>query len=513
MGSSSRRRFLRGSLVIGGGSISARLLPSSAVSVSAQDLGEERIIALDADIASLDPYLDASVSSLLIQVHLFDPLVDFRGPDLVQTPMLAESWEIVDDTTWRFVLRKGVNFHDGSPLTAEDVKFSIEYGQTDTSVHRAKLQNITEVVVVDPTTVEFKTAALAASLLANLSYIYILPRAAVEAQGIEAFGKSPIGSGPYQFSAWDEGQRVAITANELYWGGIAQPPALTFRPITESATRLAELQTGGVQIIKSIPAESVSMVEGDDALAVLLNKGPRQIFFPINSQAGGPLADARVRQAVNFGIDRQTLVDFILEGFGEVRTGPFAPSQLGFNEEASQFYSYDPERARQLLEDAGYGDGIDVTWNISRGAFVKDSEMIEAIANQLGDIGVNVNINLIELTQLFSEQEEGNFEIGLIRWSRQIDTDTVVAGLRVESAQNPWYANEDVDRLAASGRSTLDTAEREQIYRELYQVMVEDPPFVYIHAQDEAWGKQTSSAWELHPFAGNAGVTLFSDPS
>src|SRR5206468_10088339 len=299
---------------------------------------------------------------------------------------------------------------------AEDVKFSLELAQASPTA-KAKVANVTDVKVVDRHTVEVKTSGPAASLLANLTFVYILPKADFQARGPEAFGQKPIGSGPYKLERWDKGQRIVLTAFDGYWGGKRDLARIVVRPISEGSTRLAELITGGVDVIQDLPVENVKQVRENKELAVVQSKGIRQIFFPINARADTPLKDKRVRQAINLGIDRETIVRDVLQGFGEARTGPFGSRQFGFNPDAAKLLSYNPDKAKALLKEAGHPNGIDVTWNLCKGCWLKDTEILETVANQLKAVGIRVKINLLEVNQLLGNQNTANFQIGMIRWS------------------------------------------------------------------------------------------------
>lgn len=502
----ARRAWLRRAALTG---LILLALAFVAADVAAQGATEaERKVALTADAGSMDPYKDNSVVGVQMQGHLYDPLVDYRGPDFKETPLVAERWENPDPTTWRFFLRKGIKFHDGKELTGEDVKFSIELAQASPTA-KAKVANITDVKVVDRHTVELKTSGPAASLLANLGFIYILPKADYQAKGADGFGQKGVGSGPYRLERWDKGQRIVLVAFDGYWGGKKSPARIVVRPISESSTRLAEFLTGGVDIIQDLPVENVQQVRGNKELTVVQSKGIRQIFFPFNSKADTPLKDKRVRQAINLAIDRETIVRDVLQGFGEARTGPFGVKQMGYNPEAAKILAYNPDKAKALLKEAGHPNGIDIVWTFCRGCWLKDSEILETVANQLKAVGIRVKLNLIEVNQLFTNQNAGNFQIGMIRWSRQYDSDTIIAGISALSTTQKWYGSPEVDRLIAKGRETLDRAAREKVYQDLYRALVEDPGYIYLHAQDSVWGKRASSDWSFNAFAGNASLTLF----
>ena len=502
----ARRAWSRPAALTG---LIALALAFAVADIAAQGKVEaERKVALIADAGSLDPYRDNSVVGVQLQGHLYDQLVDFRGPSFTQTPLVAERWENPDPTTWRFFLRKGIKFHDGKELTAEDVKFSFELAQASPTA-KAKVANVTDVKVVERYTVEVKTSGPAASFLANVGWVFILPKTDYQARGAEAFGQKPIGSGPYKLERWDKGQRIVLAAFDGYWGGQKAPARIVIRPIAEGSTRLAELLTGGVDVIQDLPVENVKQVRENKDLAVVQGKGIRQIFFPINAKADTPLKDRRVRQAINFAIDREAIVRDILQGFGEARTGPFGVAQMGFNPEAARAAAYNPDKARALLKKAGYSSGVDVTWNLCRGCWLKDAEILETVANQLKAVGIRVKINLLEVNQLLANQNTANFQIGMIRWSRQYDSDTIIAGIQAQSTTQKWYASDQVDALIAKARETLDRTAREKLYQELYKAMVEDPGYVFLHAQDSIWGKRASSDWTFNAFAGNASLTVF----
>ena len=485
-----------------------------ALAFTATDLGAqakveaERKVAVTGDVGSMDPFRDNSAVGVQVQGHLYDPLVDYRGPDFTQTPFVAERWENPDPSTWRFHLRRNIKFHDGKELTADDVKFSVELAQASPTA-RAKVANVTDVKVVDRHTVEIRTSGPAASLLANLAWIYILPKADYQARGADAFSAKPIGSGPYKLERWDKGQRIVLAAFDGYWSGVKAPARIVMRPITEPSTRLAEFLTGGVDIIQDLPVENVKQVRENKELQVVQGKGIRQIFFPLNTRADTPLKDKRVRQAINFAIDREAIVRDVLQGFGEARPGPFGVRQIGYNAEAAKAAAYNPEKAKALLKEAGYANGVDITWNVCRGCFLKDAEIIETVANELKAVGIRVKLNLLEVNQLLANQNTGSFQVGMIRWSRQYDSDTVLAGIQAQSTTQKWGGNEELDKLIIRARQTLDRGAREKLYQEIYKAMVDDAGYVFLHAQDSVFGKRAGTDWAFWAFAGNASLTLF----
>jgi ABC-type transport system substrate-binding protein len=216
---------------------------------------DQWVIALGDEPHSLSPASKGPLplASDYLQSHIYDALVDFAGPNLTLRPMLAERWENPTPTVWRFSLRRGVRFHNGDPLTAEDIKFTIDYQLANKgSTMNAYLGPTDNAKVIDPYTVEITTSAPFPALLFNLARVHIMPRA-LDKMGADAFAAKPIGSGAYKFVEWQRGQRIVLEANPDYWAGVPTPKRLLFRPIADPSTRAAELRAGGVDIITNPP--------------------------------------------------------------------------------------------------------------------------------------------------------------------------------------------------------------------------------------------------------------------
>src|SRR5690242_3958973 len=315
----------------------------------------EWVVALAEEPASLDPAVGtAAAASSMAQLHIYDALVAYEGPSMKLTGKLAESWRLVDDSTWEFKLRQGVRFHNGDPFTADDVAYSFGLYRDEKAARRINLESVTGWEVVDPYTIRLRTAGPSPGLLANLASLTIMPQAAREKAGADAFGEHPIGTGPYRFVEFVRGQRLVLEANPDYWRGKPTPPRLVMRPITDPATRAAELEAGSAQIVASPALAQLKELQGGGA-EVLPLKGGRLIMLPFNTTTA-PFDDVRVRQAANYAVDRQAILTSIMEGYGELLHGPFASAWQGYDP-TLQPYAYDPAKARQLLAEAGYPNG------------------------------------------------------------------------------------------------------------------------------------------------------------
>jgi peptide/nickel transport system substrate-binding protein len=276
----------------------------------------------------------------------------------------------------------------------------------------------------------------------------------------------------------------------------------------ESATaRLAELQTGRANVIRSVPVEMAKDLAKDPSVQLIDAHGVRQIYYTFNTTKA-PLSDVRVRQAINYAVDRDSIVKNVLEGYGEVRGGPFSPKQWGADP-AAKGYTYDPERARTLLREAGYPNGIDLTWDITRGTVVKDAEIGEAVANMLRQVGIRARLNTLEAANLVQRQNAGQFEMSQISWSLQADPDSVISGLRIHSSVGNAFKSEAIDKLIDQSRTTLDPTKRLAIYHQLHRALIEAAPWLVIHAQDELFAARKGVEWTPYPFGGNAGMTYF----
>src|SRR5690625_3181254 len=327
------------------------------------------VVGQIAEPQSLDPHAVTAVNDFRILMNLYDGLVRYADGTLEIEPSLAEAWEVTEDgLTYSFELREGVSFHDGTPLTAEAVKFNFDrmldeehpYHDTGPFPLAFFFSAIESVEAVDELTVEFTLEEPYAPFLSNLAYPtgLIVSPAAVEELG-EAFGRNPSAPGAYRFEEWASNQRVVLTRNEDYWGGAPELEAVVFRPITDANTRVAEMLSGGLDLMVEVPPDAMNDFRQADDFQVYEQAGPHLWFLILNMREG-PFTEKAARQAVNYAIDKQTLVEDVLQGTADVASGPIAPAfAWAYNEDLVP-YPYDPERARELLEEAGY-DGEAVT--------------------------------------------------------------------------------------------------------------------------------------------------------
>ncbi len=457
------------------------------------------IVGQIAEPKSLDPSVDTAVNDFRILMNMYDGLVRYRDGTLEPEPALAESWEISDDgLTYTFHLREGVTFHDGTPFDAEAVKFTFDRMLDESHPFHGTgpfplaffFSAIESTTAVDASTVEFKLSEPYAPFLSNLAYPagLIVSPAAVAEHG-EDFGRNPSGTGPFKFESWDSNTSVVITRNEDYWDGAPPLEAVVFRPITDANTRVAEMLSGGIDLMVEVPPDNLNQFRDGAAFEVYEQAGPHLWFLILNAKEG-PFADKRVRQAVNYAIDKQALVENVLQGTAEIAAGPTPPAfAWAYNEELEP-YPHDPERAKALLADAG-AEGAELTFYVTEGGsgMLDPVAMGTAIQADLAAVGLDVAIETYEWNTFLGEVNpglEGKADMAQMAWMTN-DPDTLpYLALRTDAFPDKggfnsgYYSNPDVDALLEQARTSTDQDERAALYKEMQAIVQDDAPWAFI---------------------------------
>jgi len=494
----TRRRPLTAIAALG---LFVLLLPLSRP--AAQTPKAQWTVAIGEEAESLDPPTSMLFTSEVYQQHIFDTLVGIEGDELRPVGLLAERWETVNPTTWRFHLRKNVKFHNGKALDAQDVKYSFEQYADTKNRRSVYARGIQRVDVRDAGTVEIVTAEPQASLLFNLTRLQILPRDARERAGAQGFNDKPIGTGPYRLVEWRRDQQLVLEANPAYWRGAVTPSRLVFRPIKDAATRAAELRSGGVDIIASPPLPQLDMLDGGETQVVPV-KGGRVIIYPFNVSQP-PFDNRKVREALNLAVNREAIVKNVLGGRGVVLAGPFTSAWLGFDP-AVKPYPYDPGRAKQLLAEAGHPQGFETTWSVSSGVFLKDTEIAEAVAGQLRQVGVRVKLVPTERAKIQKDAQEGTFQgMTSVAWGTQFEPDPMLNWVFMR----PHFGTPRIQELVKAGRADTDVDKRRKTYQELYRTAHDEAMWLFVHAQDELWARRKDVAWSPYAITGSKAIVYY----
>ncbi len=382
--------------------------------VSAQD---SIVVGVDAPPRTMDPYGSDADSNLSVMSNLFDGLLQ-RNTAGELLPALATSWERVDDFTWRFTLREGVKFHNGNDFTWEDVKFSLErLGNPEVSEFLAFGGNIVSVETVDgdPWTIDITTEVATPFFAENLHQIFIMDKESTEARNQGEIGTEPIGTGAYKLEEWVRGSYLMMTANPDYWEGKPAIENAEYRPISEASTRLASISGGTLDILQGVPVTFIDQVRNNENIELVTRPGRRSIFLPMTNDEDSPLADIRVRQAIYMAIDIEEIIEKVMNGQASPAAQIPDPPTLGYSEDIERL-PYDPDRARELLAEAGYPDGFDLKFDGPNNRYVQDEEIMQAVAGFLERIGIRVEVDSKPMSIFFEEVANQELDFYLIGW-------------------------------------------------------------------------------------------------
>jgi len=443
------------------------------------------VVAQSSDAITLDLHAGNDASSSLVSGQIFETLI-VQTPDMELVPGLATEWTLLEDgITWEFKLREGVTFHNGEPFTANDVKFSFERAAGFAQVAPILGDiDVSSIEVVDDHTIRVATYHPFAPFLRNLAHgaAGIMNQTAVEAAG-DTVGQNPVGTGPFEFVNWINGDEIELRRFEDYWGDLPAYETLVFRAIQENANRLIELETGQIDIAIAIAPQDVARVEADDNLVLLRQPNFSTQYIGMNTN-DPILSDVRVRQAINYAVDVDLILETVLSGVGGRAVGPFGSNVWGFNPNLTG-YGFDEERARELLAEAGYPDGFEIElWSSNSGT---GPIIVEAVQNMLGRVGIRVNVSQMEWGAYVEALNQGNHQMFIMGWGTITgDADYGLYAL-FHSSQDPSAGNRffldvpGLDELIDEARSlTDDDARREQLYWEIQEIIVEEAPWVFL---------------------------------
>ncbi len=478
--------------------------PVAIPSAPADEEGPEGeiIIAQGVDATTLDPNMHAETPTGNVNINIYDSLLMRNAAgDLI--PGLAESYENLDDTTWEFKLRSGVSFHNGEAFDAEAVKYSLDriLDPENNSPQYSHISAIEEVRVVDANTVQIITTKPFPTLPSQLVARQIVPPEYTREMGDDHLASNPVGTGPYRFVEWTRDEQITLTANEDYWRGAPAIKDVVFRVIPETSTRMAELQTGSVDIIVNVPPHQAETLESGENTVVSRAPSTRVIFVGMVTTEPGPLTDKRVRQALNYGVDVEAIVDNVLMGNGvPLLAQPIAEIHHGFDSTVEP-YGYDPDRARDLLSEAGHGEGLEISMDTPSGRYLMDREVAQAVTGQLEDVGVRADLEIQEwgvyVDKIMSRRLSGLFLLG---WGNAtFDADATMYPFFRSGQTFCYFERDDLDELLDVARETMDMDLRLERYNEIVGILSEEAPWIYLHQQMDVYGVSSRLDWNARP--------------
>ena len=471
-------------------------------------------IALGSDVTSMDPHYHNLTPNNNVAEHIFETLVT-KDPRSKLKPALAESWRAVDDLTWEFKLRKGVKFHDGGDFTAQDVVFSLDRVPNvpnSPSSFAAYSKQIIEKIIVDPLTLRFKTATPYPLMPNDMSTIFILSARVAKGAATEDFnsGKATIGTGPFRFVRYAKGDRIEFTRNETYWGAKPAWDKVTLRVITADPTRVAALLAGDVRAIENVPTSDIARIAKSNDLTLYRTVSHRLMYIHLDGnrdrsphvfdKAGkplekNPLKDIRVRKAISKAINRQALVERVMEG-AAVTTGQLMPEGMFGYSSTLKTEPYDLEGAKKLLAEAGYPDGFAMTLHAPNDRYVNDEQIAQALAQLLARVGIATRVEAMPSSVYFSRATKLEFSFMLLGWAA--DTAEVSSPLKallatfdtskgMGTANRGRYSNAKMDALLAQALAIVDDSKRERVLQQATEIAISELGIIPLYHQHNVW--------------------------
>lgn len=457
------------------------------------------VVANAMETKSLDPQNANDGSSTRAGMAIYDRLVE-RSEDMKLVPGLAENWENKDANTWIFNLRKGVKFHNGEELKASDVKFTLERQKKSSRVGFL-VSSIDTVETDGDYKVIIKTKEPFAPLLSNLAHngSAILNEKAVKAAG-EDYGQKPVGTGPFKLTQWVAGDKMVLERFDEYFGGKAGVKNLIFKTVPEASSRTIGLETGEIDISVDIEPVDKEKIKSNSKLK--MEQTPTLGYTNIwLNNAKKPFDNKLVRQAINYAINKEAIINSVLYGVGEKANTVLAPLVFGYNKDIKG-YEYNVQKAKELLAQAGYANGFECKLWVSSST----SQIGEVIQAQLKEVGINVKIESLETSAGLEKTGKGEHDMYIGGWTTvTADPDyglypTYHSSQKGPAGNRSFYGNTEVDKLLDLGRKTIDEQERIKIYKEAQKLIVEDAADVQLYFPGRIVGMQKNiEGFTVHP--------------
>lgn len=490
------------------GALALAVVAVGALSLATAQPVRELVMAQGIDHEGWDIHDHNTTAIEAIHVNIFDYLV-FKDAGGVLQPALATSWERIDLLSMRFQLREGVLWHDGEAFTAEDVKFTLERVATDSSLQEyGQYRQIREVEIVGPFEIIIHTHDPEPVLLSRLSRIgsSILAKHHIEAIGgwENISDHNPVGTGPFKVVEWRRDDRIVMEAFDDHWRGRPAWDRLIHRTIPEASTRVAELLTGGVHIATNVPPADRARVENAGNVRIEPWPTPRVMLFIMNTEGVGT-SDVRVRTAIDYAIDNQLLVDALFDGLGTPVRGRASPGIVAAPMEFHDTYVYDPERAVELLAEAGYGPG-ELTIHIQgpAGRYPLDTEIAELTGVMLEAVGINTTLEILEWSAYQSRvwRTENVQNMALIGLGNSLgDAALTYNAVMCDGsyAMMSQWCDPSFDEVYAQALSEMDDARRAELFREIFTVVADERVYIHLFQLENMAGVTNEIDWSPRP--------------
>ncbi len=482
----------------------------AAALVSAAAFGQTLVVAQGTDPVTLDPHNSTDSPTATVLSHIYETLFDLTADGEIVPHLATSATMSADGRSWTITLRDDVTFHNGAPLTAEVVKFSVErfIDPTNAYTFAFLLNTIQEVEVVDDHTVVFHLNSTFAPFLAHLTHTSTaIVHPDVVSHDRSAFVEdNAVGTGPFRYASWQRGERIDLERYDGYWGDQPGVSGVAFLNVPEDTTRMAMVETGQAHVAVRVPPQDVARIDANPNVTVHNVSGLRTIYIFFNHLME-PFTDARVRQAINYAVDKEEIVEFVMGGAARVSDAPVAPGIFGYTPVGP--YDYDPERARQLLAEAGFPNGLTIELWSPTARYPQDIQVAQAIQGQLAEVGITAEITSIEwaayLEATSQPAESTRVPVALLGWGTVTgDSDYGLYALFHSSqAPNPnraFYNNSVVDSLLDEARTNPDASVRQQLYADAMELIWTDAPWLFLYSESQVVAMRDEvSGFVIHP--------------
>ena len=496
-----RRDFLKISGAVGAGALTGGLsaLPGAATAAPKEfDLFR---VAMWSGMPNLDPDQNSIRTGIICSNWIFDPLVwrDAKTNEL--KPYLADEYSFIGKNTWRFKIREGVKFHNGKPLTGKSVKFTMERRMDEKfgSPHRKTFLDVAEVKLVDEYTVDFVCKNPFPTLPAYFPIFNITEEGYYSQHSKEHLALNPLGSGPFRLESFKPDDILKVERNDDYWGQMPVMKRVEAPVILEDATRVAALLSGDLHISPRPTIEDFGRIRDNSGTRVAAVLGNRIVLAGLNYDMK-PFDNKKVRQAVNYAVNQEEINRVYLKGMGELMASGL-PSTVPGHHPGIEPYPYDPGMAKKLLAEAGYPNGFKTRIEVNPGWLIAGTEVTQAIANYLKQVGIDAELQVYDagtLASRITSRESG--PMYMLSWggNSTFDADSYLQPLFGQGAFSCNHMPE-IDALVADGRSTADRDERVGIYQKACEIIHEEAPWVFLHLQPNTYGSSTNHDWQARP--------------
>ncbi len=451
------------------------------------------------DVLTLDPSRDTSPISLDVFKSIYSQLTDIRA-DASVGPLLAATWESSEDAvTWDFTLADGVLFHNGDPVTVDDVLWTYQMIMaSENSPVKAYTVAIDKIEKVNDKTIRFILKYPYSPFPRQASLISIMPRKVYESVGPEQFTLQPVGSGPFKLVEWVKDDHLTVEAYEGYFLGAPAVKTVIFRPIPSEDARVAALEAGEVDIVALLPPPSLERLKLISGLRVELIESNRNLYIGINTTIP-PLDSLQLRQAMDMAIDRDAICRDLLSGLGKPIGQPVAPVTFGYDPTIEPT-PYDPEHARKLVAESGYsGEEILFQYPINRYQF--GNEVAQAVASYLEEIGIRIKLEGMEYSAFFPLWQQRKLA-GLHLFAfgpSTMDADLPLGSLYYSKSTRGYWTSPEVDDLIEKQRGALDEEERKSLISQIWRISQQNVPYIWLYNEIQAYGIRNNIEWKPRP--------------